>query len=321
MWRKRRNVALQVRKADPTKPMRIVIYGIEGVGKSTLGAYADDAVFISPEGGADHLTNANDEPVSIIDGVNNWGMMRKKIRELIDEDHKFKTLVLDTADWTEALAHAHILSTSNSSGKSISTVDGGYGAGFRKSAEMHKSLIEDLEILRTKKKMHMVVTAHYHVRDVKDPNATEDYQAFEIKCHELVSALWREWADVVAFAAFNVEVKSDEGSKKARATTDHERVVYLTKQPSFQAKNRYGMPHEMPFSTGFWKELKKYAYSKSNNSDKAEFDEMVDSIKPLLGKIKDDEIKTEIKQKLSNAGKDIKQLRLVRDEIKKLIGE
>ena len=310
-------MALKTRKADPTKPMRVIIYGIEGVGKSTLGALADNPVFIAAEGGADNLRDKNGELVDILEDTNNWAGIRKRIRELIDEDHNHKTLVIDSIDWLESIAHAHILATSNSQGKSISTVDGGYGAGFRKSAEMHKSLIEDLETLRNKKKMHIVMPGHYHIKDVKDPEATSDYNAFEIKCHEFVSSLWREWADVIAFARFTVDLKTDEGSSKTRALSDGSRVVYCQKQPAFQAKNRYGMKAEYVFDQNFWNVLKDAAYKAPAD---AEFKEMVDLIVPLLGKISDEEIKTAFKQKLTNAKKDVSELRKIKTEIESHLG-
>lgn len=251
---------IQTRKANPARPVRVMIYGVEGVGKSTLGARAEKPIFISPEGGVDQLKDVSGNPVDelLVDGkpIRDWTNVVRGIVSLYKEEHPYKTLVLDSADWLETLAHTQIV---GNSGKTITTVNGGYGSGYRQSQLMHKNLIADLSQLR-EKGMNIVVTAHTHVKTVKDPEMLEDYDAFEIKCHEMVSSLWREWVDVLAFARFKTFLHQDEGSAKARALGDGDkRVVYTVKRPAFQAKNRYGMPSEMPFTENFWNEIEKYA--------------------------------------------------------------
>ncbi|AFC22530.1 hypothetical protein phi1422_0010 [Bdellovibrio phage phi1422] len=309
-------MAIQTRKSNPNKPPRIMIYGPEGVGKSTLGAKADNPVFITPEGGADQLEDVNGNPVDIIEGVSTWTQFLAKVKELAtDKTHTFKTLVLDSADWIETLAHAHIV---GNSGKTIITVDGGYGSGLRRSRDMHKELIEILTDLREKRNMTIIVTAHCHVKEVKDPDAADNYDGFEIKCHEYVSSLWREWVDILAFAKQNVYVKKSEDSD-SRANGDGKRTVYLEKRPAFQAKNRYKMPAEMEFTEEFYKEIKAYT-SKATSKviEQASVDEIHAELIELLPLVTDEKTAAAINKSISDAGQNGAKLTQIRNRVREI---
>lgn len=248
---------IKTRQADPNKPYRIMVYGPEGVGKSTLGAKAERPIFIAAEGGSDQLTDRNGVPVHELEGVKTWDEMMNAVASLAKEKHDFKTLVLDSADWLEALAHKKILK--DFPGKTITTVSGGYGSGYRQTQNMFQELIAQLSGLRESRGMNIIFTAHSHVKPVKDPDAIEDYDAYEIKCHELVSSALREWVDALFFVRFKTHVKgsSDEKSR-ARAFGDDERILYTVKRPAFQAKNRYGIPSEMSFGLNVWDHIMPY---------------------------------------------------------------
>lgn len=282
-------MAIQTRKSNKDRPARVMIYGPEGVGKSTFGAKSDKPVFISPEGGTDQLTDADGNPVEELTGVRDWDTMRAKVKELIKDEHPFKTLCLDSADWIENLCHKKIVGTS---GKSIITVNGGYGAGFRASQNLHAELLEDLSILREKKGMNIIVTAHAHVKGVKDPEMIDDYDAFEIKCHEFVSALWREWVDALFFVRFKTFIhQGEDETARARALSDGTRVVYTLKRPAFQAKNRYGMPAELEFKENFWNVFKTF---RMNGAITESCSQIIEKLKPLVDQVKDEEKKKSI---------------------------
>lgn len=246
---------LQTRKSNPQKPPRVLIYGLEGVGKSTFGALSDAPVFISAEGGTDQLKNARGESVDEIPDVRTFDDVRKAIKNLTEQAHDFKTLVIDSADWVEKVCHQQII---GDSGLDIVRVNKGYGAGYRESEKLHKVLIDELTALREKRMMGVILTAHAHVKPVKDPSMVDDFDQFEIKCHEMVSSLWREWVDALGFARFKVFTKkNDEGD--ARAFGDGSRTIHWLKNPAFQAKNRYGLPATMDFNLDAYQKFMQYA--------------------------------------------------------------
>ncbi len=302
---------LKTRKSNPHKPARVLIYGVEGAGKSTFGARSDNPVFISPEGGTDRLTRVDGSPVDEMPDVNSWDAIKAAVTQLTVEKHDFKTLVIDSADWVEKLAHAKIIGTS---GKSIITCNGGYGTGYRESERMHRELIESLSLLRDKRDMNIIVTAHAHVRQVKDPGVLEDYDAFEIKCHEMVSSLWREYVDGLFFVRFRTFSKTSDDSLRARALSDGTRILYAVKQPAFQAKNRYGMLPEYTFTENFWKEFMGYANPETS-------DALVKHINELAAKVTDDITKKKIFDSLASAQGQIQKLKPIRDRLLELTKE
>jgi len=276
---------LHTMKSNKNKPPRVLIYGSEGCGKSTFGAKSESPIFISQEGGADQLE------VDELQGINSWDTLKKGLNDLIIQPHDFKTLVIDSADWVEKLAHQHIIGTS---GKDIVRANGGYGAGYRDSERMHKELIDQISQVREKRNMAIIVTAHAHVKPVKDPSMMQDYDSFEIKCHELVSSLWREWVDALLFVRFRTFVKESE-STKARALSDGSRVMYTRKQPSFQAKNRYGLPEEMDFTLNSWNEFISFA-----RSGQESINTIVKDIVGMMSLITDETLLKKVNESVAN---------------------
>lgn len=305
---------LVTKKSNPMKPVRVMIYSAEGVGKSTFGAKSDHPVFITPEGGVDRLTDTKGDPCEYIPDVSSWDGIMSAIKSLLIDEHNFKTLVLDSADWIEGIAHQKIIGTS---GKSITTVNGGYGAGYRQSQTMHQELIKLLDELIEKKGMNIVITAHAHVKDVKDPEIMVDYQAFEIKCHEFVSSVWREWVDALLFARFKTYTSNGEDTKKARAFGDGTRSVCTVKKPAFQAKNRFGMPEELEFTEDFWNTLIGYA----KNPVKPTIEKVISDLTDLSNSEKLADKKDALSKAMSDANGDLEKLIKIRNYARVLAGE
>lgn len=305
---------ITTRKSNPDQPVRVLIFGVEGAGKSTFGAKADSPIFISPEGGTDHLRSASGGPVDEMLGVDTWDGVRAAIQSLVKEKHDFKTLVIDSADWLEKLAHKKII---GNTGLDIIRVNKGYGAGFRESESLHRQLLEQLSELRERRRMNIVITAHAHVKTVRDPSTFDDYDAFEIKCHDMVSSLYREWVDGLFFVKFSTFTTS-ENTAKARAITDGKRKIYTVKQPAFQAKNRYGMPPEMDFTENFWNEFMKFA-KKGVVAETAE--ELLSEAKLLLEKIQDEELKKNINSAFAKAGNQVQQIKPLVVRLREIAGK
>ncbi len=225
-------------------PYRILMFGRPGVGKSTWAAQAPSPTAISPEFGMNRINGRNGKRVHIQKGVQSFTDTRKKIVELSNTKHDFQTLILDTADWVEQACHADIIGTSN---KDIIRINGGYGSGYRESESRHREMIYDLNKLVFDRGLNVIVTAHYGVKPEKNPEAVADYDSFKIKCHEYVSALWREWSDAVLFARFETFVKAaDENSEKTFATGTDRRLLSTVSRPAYpEVKNRLGLPAEM----------------------------------------------------------------------------
>ena len=77
--------------------LKIVVYGPEGIGKSTFASKFPRPVFIDTEGSTKHMDVARTpRPTS-------WAMLMEQVRYFRDRPGEYATLVIDTADWAEQL--------------------------------------------------------------------------------------------------------------------------------------------------------------------------------------------------------------------------
>ena len=227
-----------IQKGANHLPPRILIYGVQGIGKSTLGAAAPDPIFILTEDGLGML----DVPHFPL--ASSFGEVMEGLLTLAQNDHDYKTLVIDSLDWLEPLIWRHTAAEHDH--KSIE--DFGYGKGYAFALDYWKDYLDALNYLRNTKGMTIIQTAHAEVKRYDDPTA-EPYDRYQIKLHKGASAKVQEHSDVVLFSNYRITtVQSDVGmnKKKARAVGGGERVLFAEERPAFAAKNRYGMPAELP---------------------------------------------------------------------------
>tara|TARA_R110002074_G_scaffold16253_2_gene54532 strand:+ start:1962 stop:3017 length:1056 start_codon:yes stop_codon:yes gene_type:complete len=230
---------MNITRGTKKKAQRIVIYATEGVGKTTFTAQLPNPIFIDTEDGTDHLDVARlDKPTS-------WIMLMGHVQALIVDNHGFNTLVIDTADWAEKLCVQHICDI----GMKQSIEDFGYGQGYTKLAEEFARLLDLLSTLRDRG-MNICLTAHSIVKRHDEPSGMDSYDRYELKLGKKTSPLLKEWSDAVLFADYKtIIVESDGGKKKGIGGT--KRVLHTIRTAAFDAKNRWGLPVELPFDMPF----------------------------------------------------------------------
>lgn len=228
-----------VTKGKVVEPIFGIVYGDEGVGKTTLGAGLPDVIFAGPEAAKRFNVARLPTPSSYHD-------LLAQIKELITEDHPYKSLCLDSLDWIELLLHDTVKKDQRQS--SIEDCFGGYGKWVNGLIALHKQLIDLLIELKEKRGMHIMLLAHYQVKAFNNPMTALPYDRYMMKLsHEKHSSLWREAVDFVFLATYDTSsYSSDKNAKKGRGLGGEARVVYTEKRASHDAKNRLGLPYKLP---------------------------------------------------------------------------
>lgn len=228
---------MEITKGKIPCAKKTVIYGPEGIGKSTFASKFPDPVFIDTEG------STKDMDVARLPAPSSWSMVLEEVRYVIQNPSICKTLVIDTADWAEQLCIAAVCDKHQKSG----IEDFGYGKGYVFLQEEFGKLLNLLTELVEKKKVHVVLTAHAKMRKFEQPDEMGAYDRWEMKLSKNVSPMIKEWADMVLFANYKTHVVKVDGKNKAQGG---QRVMYTTHHSCWDAKNRYSLPDEVPFEYG-----------------------------------------------------------------------
>lgn len=223
-------------------PPRIVLHGPQGIGKTTFCASMDAPVFIPTEDG---LAGVDVQAFPL---ATDLSQVKEALASLADSD--FKTIVIDSADWLEALIHKQVCK--EHSKENIESF--GYGKGYTLALQHWRELLRILDWYRAERGMAVVLIAHSEIRRFDSPD-TESYDRYGVKLHKTASALMVEWADIVAFANWLVitsETDTGFGSKRVRGHGNGQRVLHLEERPSHIAKSRYPLPAQIALD---WTEL------------------------------------------------------------------
>ena len=228
---------MEIVKTKTNKPPRILIHADHGVGKSSLAAAAPDPLFIQTEDGLESIDT------SALPMCRDFDTLMAQLTSVYKEDHQYKTLVVDSLDWTETMIAQHVCKTGNK--KSIS--DFGYGAGFQAVLENFGRVVRALTAIREERGMGVILIAHSQIKTYANPIGS-DYDRHCIKLREKNAELFLEWCDLVGFlhfAVFTNTVKDGFGeSTKAIGGTD--RVLSCAPHAAYVSKNRYGITTDIP---------------------------------------------------------------------------
>ena len=230
-----------IQRGRQPAPPRILIYGTEGIGKTTLGAQAPSPIFIQTEDGMRGLDADRFPVTSRLESIEN------ALDRLAVGGHDYKTIVLDSVDATERIIWDWLCAETGA--KSIEFVDGGYQRGYQRAVNVWRRVLAKLQTLNAQG-LIVILIAHAKTEKFDDP-MTSTYDRFAPRLHKTSSAVITEWVDVVAFATYSFYVKVD-GSRKRVECALGNRVLRTVGSPACVAKNRYGLSGDLPLS---WQDL------------------------------------------------------------------
>lgn len=281
--------------------MRILLYGVEGVGKSTFASNAPSPIFLAAEDGTSELdVRRFPEPRA-------WSETFEAISSLTVDQHSYRTLVIDTVDWLEPICWAHVCTR----GKWESIEDAGYGKGFTAALDQWRLLLSSLERLRHARQMHIIMLAHSWTKTFKNPEG-EDFDRYEMKLNAKAGGLLKEWCDVVLFARDEIFAHKDEKTKRVRGVHSGARVIRTRRTAAFDAKNRYDLPDTIPLD---WQAFAD-AVAAHKPADPAK-------LKERIGKLLEqapDELKARVQAALDKVGDDAAKLARIADKLTADIG-
>ena len=234
-------VLMQITKGKIDKAKKVVIYGAEGIGKSTLASKFPEAVFIDTEGS----TNTMD--VARLPKPESWSYLLEELEYVKSNPGVCKTLVIDTIDWAEAMCVETICAKHQKKG----IEDFGYGNGYVYVREEIGRFLNKLsEIVDAG--INVVLTAHAQMRKFEQPDEMGAYDRWELKLGKKTSSqtspLVKEWADMVLFCNYKTSVVNVDGQgtqKGKNKAQGGKRVMYTSHHVCWDAKNRFDLPEEI----------------------------------------------------------------------------
>lgn len=220
------------------KATKAVLYGPEGIGKTSFAAKAPNTLFIDTEGSTTRLN------VRRLPAPQSWAMVLEQVQWVIYNPQVCNTLVVDTADWAQRLCTDAVCARLKLSG----IEDLGYGKGYAYVYEEFGRLLNLLDQV-IDRGINVIVTAHAAMRKFEQPDEMGSYDRWELKLNNSqkcsIANMVKEWADMVLFANYETIVVKNE-NKKGKAQGG-QRVMYTAHHPCWDAKNRFDLPEKLPF--------------------------------------------------------------------------
>ena len=222
---------MKITKGKQQRAQRVVIYGVESVGKSTFAAKFPKPLFLDIEGGTSHLDVDRCE-------ISNWKQLTDALTEAKATD--YKTIVIDSADWAERLCVEDLLAST----KKTSIEDFGFGKGWVMVAERMSRFLSSVDQLIDGGK-NVVLIAHSKIVRFEAPDALAAYDRYELKLSKQSAPLLKEFADELWFLRFKTKVSTTD-SGKGKGIGGKERIILTTHSAAYDAKTRSGLAEELP---------------------------------------------------------------------------
>ncbi|MFM1525242.1 MULTISPECIES: ATP-binding protein [Helcococcus] len=238
----------EINSGKIAKAQKVVIYGVEGIGKSSLASKFPDALFIDLEGSTNNMN------VRRIETPSSWSIFLQQL-EWLKKEKPCKTVVIDTADFLEEyLCKPHVVSTipNGKNGFVKNIEDYGYGAGYKHLADVWgKDFLNRASDL-VNAGLNVVILAHATQRKVDLPDEMNSYDRYELKLEKKTSSLTKEWADLLLFLNFKTDVITiKDGMSTKRKGQGQKRMMYTTHHASYDAKNRNDLKDEYELNYDF----------------------------------------------------------------------
>lgn len=227
---------MEIITGKKTLPIKGIVYGVEGIGKTTFASKWPEPLFLDVENGSWQMDVNRIIPAT-------YAEFKECIRQLSEDAKGFRTLVIDSADWLETMMIKHICMEAGIN--SIEKYEKGYGKGWNKLAEDWSRLLDELDRIRLTKGLNILFIAHSKIKRF-EPADDSGHDRYTLTLSEKSSDVLKKWSDLTLFVKYDTFTVEENGKMKVKG--GDKRVMYSQFHPCWDAKNRFGLPDKMPFA-------------------------------------------------------------------------
>ena len=213
--------------------IKAIIYGVPGVGKTTFAAQFPAPYILDLERGAERYDVPHNSDIET------FSEFRQVLATLPPGTG---TVIIDTFDELEKMIVQHVMNRENVD--SLNKIGGGYGRGWLAVYEQFGQVISDLDRIRIKQGMNIVLVGHSTIKHF-EPADSAGYDRYTFACYEKNNDMLRRWSDITLFARFDSIVVED--GQNAKVKSNGKRVAYTVSNPCWDAKSRWKLPEKIPF--------------------------------------------------------------------------
>lgn len=244
---------MKIIKGKQKAPWKICLYGVQGIGKTTIASLAPKPLMIDLENG---LTRIDADKTPLITEYSNVDLEKPGLRQAIHYaiTAEYETVVFDTVDGIERILTAEILKD-DGTGKT-DLADFGYGRGYEALERRWSDFFDGCDEL-VALGLNILFVAHDKVEKVESPTS-DNYDRYGLRLNKRTAPIVLDRCDAVLFARYETFLKgkgekSFTGIEKKRAVGTGRRVLECCERPAWLAKNRFGMPDQVSFDNEIYK--------------------------------------------------------------------
>lgn len=235
---------MEIIRGKQQTPWKVCVYGVPGIGKTTLSQYAPKPIVVDLEKGADRVD------VDKTPHIQTWEELGAALN-YINKETDYETIVIDSLTSLEKLLIAKTIAEDQK--KRPNLADWGYGAGHEVLAANFSLFLQKLFMLGGKR--NLLLIGHQRIERYEDPT-NEGYDRYTIDVHKKVIPILVSNMDAVFFAHYEAFSRTaDTGDGRAKGFGTGKRIVQTQEMPAYVAKNRFDLVGAHPFDKDLFTKL------------------------------------------------------------------